>query len=151
MEAVLTKNLPSQSSDPAPKLTDANQIALKSWEIFERINAIVTLGMAKLYKTTDCDSCVSSPEELAFKKDLGICISNLGITPAMLATDIEARTVSGYIYPDAPYGSSTQSVEEEVLNWDAWIKTSPRPSRIIRAKIERVGRGKPTPAEDPWA
>ena len=41
---------------------------------------------------------------------------------------------------------------EDRLDWDAHIAIAPkRPSGSIRVKLEYGGRGKPSPAEDPWA
>jgi hypothetical protein len=44
------------------------------------------------------------------------------------------------------------TAEEDRLDWDAHIAIAPnRRSGSIRVKLEYGGRGKPTPAEDPWA
>jgi hypothetical protein len=42
--------------------------------------------------------------------------------------------------------------DEDVLNWDNLIPVAPpRPSRRIRVRLKKAQRGKPAPAEDPWA
>ena len=44
------------------------------------------------------------------------------------------------------------AVEEDRLDWDAHIPLAPkRRSGSIRVTLEYGGRGKPTPADDPWA
>ena len=44
------------------------------------------------------------------------------------------------------------AVEEDRLDWDAHIPVAPnRRSGSVRVKLEYGGRGRPTPAEDPWA
>ena len=44
------------------------------------------------------------------------------------------------------------SIEEDRLDWDAHIPiASKRRSGSIRVKLDYGGRGKPTPADNPWA
>ena len=128
---------------------------------------------------TDCPSCVTEEGKrwrllvamaeisIARQSDTIILSVNTALETALEAATIETiellQSVWTPLMPVMPILASgeigdlealTVTMEEsgeDILNWDAWIETSPRPSRIIKAKIDRVGRGEPTPAEDPWA
>jgi len=43
--------------------------------------------------------------------------------------------------------------KEELLDWDAYIKTPPPPrqSGTLKVRFKYVGRSKPIPIDDPWA
>jgi hypothetical protein len=42
--------------------------------------------------------------------------------------------------------------EPNVLDWDNLIPVPPpRPGGRVKVRLKKVGRGKPLPAEDPWA
>ena len=76
---------------------------------------------------------------------------------------LNALTALGVDTASVPIGAgSSQSqnfsqdtaaaVEGDRLDWDVHIPVAPkRPSGSIHVKLEYGGRGKPTPAEDPWA
>ena len=55
------------------------------------------------------------------------------------------------VVSETPANSEPHPDEEEVLDWDVTIETTPsRPSGTMQVKLEYRGRSKPIPAENPW-
>jgi hypothetical protein len=74
-------------------------------------------------------------------------------SPTALGTDADSVPIRANSRQSQSCSQGAEiTVGEDRLDWDAHIAIAPKcPSGSIRVKLEYGGRGKPTPAEDPWA
>lgn len=137
--------------DPPRKISDeSNAGRMAQWAAYQGFRKL--RQSYPLYEHNICKSCPSGEDDLSVLRGLAQSFDKytavrIPLKDTRIGTHPNAIDLTSQLMENL----RAHTEEVDILNWNDWIVPIPRPSRYVRAKLRHVGRGKPIPAEDPWA